>query len=131
MIELHGILFNMIIIYSFALGIYAAVLAAQGKSISGNFWGSIAIFSILAAVTTVIGAINAASGARLQDGQNRLIIYFLYMAFLIVIMPGLFSMLRGRDDRQAAIYFSLLALFNASVAFSMAERGLAIWIAAG
>ena len=50
------------------------------------------------------------------------------MLFLIVIMPGLFSMLSGRDDRQAAIYFAMLALFNAAVAFSMLDRGLATFV---
>jgi hypothetical protein len=50
--------------------------------------------------------------------------YFLYMAYLIVIMPGLFSMLRGRDDREAALYFALLAVFNVFVSLSMLQRGL-------
>ena len=53
---------------------------------------------------------------------QRLTLYYLYMAFLIIIMPGLFSLLRGRDDRSAAIAFSILALFNATTAFSMAQR---------
>jgi hypothetical protein len=50
--------------------------------------------------------------------------------FLIVIMPGLFSMLRGREDRSASMMFVALALFNASVSYSMIERGLSVWVMA-
>lgn len=124
----HTILFNMLIIYSFLLGVYGTVLAARNEAISGNFWGAMAIFVGLALLTTLVGLINALSGARLADPENRIGIYFLYMVFIVIIMPGLFSMLRGRDDRGAAIAFAVLALFNASVALSMATRGLVTWL---
>ena len=122
MSDIHGILFNMQIIYSVFLGIWAAVSAAQGKSISGNFWGAVATYTILIAITFIMGIILALSGLRPKDG--RLTLYFLYMGFLLVIMPGLFSMLRGRDDRSAGIAFAILAFFNASVSVSMVERSL-------
>lgn len=124
----HTILFNMLIIYSFLLGVYGTVLAARNEAISGNFWGAMAIFVGLALLTTLVGFINALGGARLADPENRVGIYFLYMVFIVIIMPGLFSMLRGRDDRGAAIAFAVLALFNASVALSMATRGLVTWL---
>jgi hypothetical protein len=66
----------------------------------------------------LIGIIMSLQGLR----PDRLTLYFLYMTFLVVIMPGLFSMLRGRDDRSAAIAFAMLAFFNASVSISMMER---------
>jgi len=120
----------MQILYSIALGVYGAYLAAQNQSISGNFWGAVITFAGLNGATLIVGIVLALGGATVAaDGRN--IIYFLYMAFLIVIMPGLFSLLRGRDDRSAAIAFSLLALFNASVAFSMYQRGLVTWVLAG
>jgi len=124
----HTILFNMLILYSFLLGVYGTVLAARNEAISGNFWGAMAIFVGLALLTTQVGLINILGGARLADPENRVGIYFLYMVFIVIIMPGLFSMLRGRDDRGAAIAFAVLALFNASVALSMATRGLVTWL---
>lgn len=124
----HTILFNMLILYSFLLGVYGTVLAARNEAISGNFWGAMAIFVGLALLTTLVGLINILGGARLADPENRVGIYFLYMVFIVIIMPGLFSMLRGRDDRGAAIAFAVLALFNASVALSMATRGLVTWL---
>ena len=118
--DIHNILFNMLILYSGILGIYAAYLASQGKGISGEYWGAMLTYSGLAAITLVVGIILYAQGLRIE----RPGVYLLYMLFLVIIMPGLFSMLRGRDDRNAAIAFAILAIFNASVAISMFQRGL-------
>lgn len=115
---IHNNLFIAHILYSVALGVWAAVMASRKESISGNFWGAVATYSILAGIVTLIGLVMTVQGLR----PDRLEIYFLYMAFLVVIMPGLFSMLRGRDDRSAAIAFAVLAFFNASVSLSMMDR---------
>lgn len=116
--DAHSILFNAHILFSVALGIWAAMMAARNESISGNFWGAVATYTGLALIVTLIGIVMTLQGLRPQ----RLTLYFLYMAFLVVIMPGLFSLLHGRDDRSAGIAFSILALFNASVSMSMASR---------
>ena len=115
---IHNNLFIAHILYSVALGVWAAVMASRKESISGNFWGAVATYSILAGIVTLIGLVMTIQGLR----PDRLEIYFLYMAFLVVIMPGLFSMLRGRDDRSAGIAFAVLAFFNASVSLSMMDR---------
>ncbi|MCA9881347.1 MAG: hypothetical protein KC708_00170 [Anaerolineae bacterium] len=129
LVDIHGILFNMVILYSFLLGVYAIVLAVGNGSISGNFWGAIGVYVVLTAATFVVGIILILNGYTVAS-DGRIIIYILYMLFLIVIMPGLFSFLRGEDNRRAAIYFALLAMFNAAVALSMAGRGLSMWILA-
>ncbi|MBW4436245.1 MAG: hypothetical protein KME04_03875 [Pleurocapsa minor GSE-CHR-MK-17-07R] len=118
--SIHQIMFNAGIMYSFALGIWAAVMAARGRSVSGNFWGAVATFAVLAGITAVLGIIMALSGLTLP----RLFTYFLYMGWLVVIMPGLFTILRGRDDRSAAIAFAILCFFNGATAISMVQRGL-------
>jgi hypothetical protein len=116
--DLHNILFNTYILYAFVIGAWAALTAARDESISGNFWGAVGVSAILAGLVMLVGIVMTLQGLRPQ----RIVIYYLYMAFLIVIMPGLFTMLRGRDDRQAAVAFSVLAFFNASTAFSMLQR---------
>lgn len=120
--ELHIVMFNAYVLFSGILGVWASVTAARGESISGNFWGSVATLTLLAAAILVVGIIMTLSGLRPRDG--RLTLYFLYMGWLVVILPGLFSMLRGRDDRNAALAFALLAFFNAGVGFSMGQRFL-------
>lgn len=118
--DIHGILFNAHILFSFALGVWAAVIAGRSQPIPGSYWGAVIVQSVLAGIIVVIGVILTATGARPVDG--RLELYFLYMAWLVIIMPGLFSMLRGRDDRSAALAFAMLAFFNAGVSLSMAQR---------
>lgn len=117
---IHQILFNMQILYSFALGIWATVLAARDESISGNFWGAMLTYAILAGAILAVGIILLLTG--MQPRSERVLTYLLYMVWLTVIMPGLFSMLRGRDDRNAGLAFALLALFNASTSLSMVQR---------
>ncbi len=118
--DFHNILFNAHILYSVALGVWAALMAARDESISGNFWGAVATSAILAGIITLLGVVMTLQGLRPQ----RIVIYYLYMAFLVVILPGLFTLLRGRDDRNAAIAFSILSFFNATTSFSMLERGI-------
>jgi hypothetical protein len=121
---LHTILFNMHIMYAVILGIYSAVLASRNEGLSGNFWGAMGIYTGLAGLTLLVGVLLSLQGYTME----RPTIYFLYMLFLVIIMPGLFSLLRGRDDRNAAIAFAILAFFNASVSISMFQRGLVAWI---
>jgi len=118
--SLHGILFNTYILYVVVLGVWSAVTAARAESISGNFWGAVATSAVLAGAVTLVGLAMTLQGLR----PERIVVYYLYMAFLIVIMPGLFTMLRGRDDRSAAIAFSILAFFNAATALSMWQRNI-------
>lgn len=117
--DLHNILFNMHILYSGILGVWGAVMAARSQSISGNYWGAVATSTILAGVIALLGIIMATQGLR----TARTVTYFIYMSWLVVIMPGLYSLLRGRDDRSAALAFSILSFFNAFTSLSMMHRG--------
>jgi len=125
---IHDRLFESQMIFSFMLGVYAAWLSAGKKPLSGNFFGSVAVYAILNTVIFVMGIILLISGYTVEGG-GRVVIYILYMLFLIVILPGLFAIMRGRDDRSAGLTFGMFAMFNAAVSFSMVERGLATWIA--
>lgn len=118
--DLHNILFNAHILYSVALGVWSAIMAFREQSISGSFWGAVATISILAGVVTLLGVVMTLQGLR----PERIVTYYLYMSWLIVIVPGLFTLLRGRDDRNAAIAFSILCFFNAATSFSMLQRNI-------
>ena len=122
MAEIHQILFNMHILYSLALGVWACATAARNEPITGNYWGAVLTYALLAGATLLVGIVLLLSGY--QPGSERTIVYVLYMLWLAIIMPGLFSMMRGRDDRQAALAFALLAFFNFTTSLSMIERQL-------
>ncbi len=116
--DLSNILFNAYILFSVILGVWSLLMAGRSQPISGNFWGAVATITILAASILVIGVIMYLMGLR----PPRPLIYFLYMLFLVIIMPGLFTMLRGRDDRNAGIAFGLLCFFCAFTSLSMIQR---------
>ncbi|MDZ4763466.1 MAG: hypothetical protein SGI73_02865 [Chloroflexota bacterium] len=118
--DIHSILFNAHILFSLVLGFWALIMGVRKESISGNFWGAVATITILAGIVALVGLIMTLTGLR----PERIVIYFVYMAWLVVIMPGLFTILRGRDDRDAAIAFAILCLFNAITSLSMAQRGV-------
>ncbi|MCY4019906.1 MAG: hypothetical protein OXG39_10915 [Chloroflexi bacterium] len=119
---IHQILFNTHILYSLALGLWATVIAARKDPISGHYWGAMLTYALLAGAILLIGILLLATGFQPRSG--RVIVYVLYMFWLAIIMPGTFTMLRGRDDRSAAIAFALLAFFNFSTSISMIEREL-------
>lgn len=127
LVFIHDRLFFMQMFYSFAIGVYAAWLSASRRELSGNFFGTIAVYALLNLVIFIIGMVLLLNGYTIEAG-NRIVIYTLYMLFLVVILPGIFSIMRGRDDRSAALIFGVSAMFNAAVSFSMFERGLASWI---
>ena len=126
---IHEFLFNMHILYSLALGIWATVIAARKQAISGDYWGAMLTYALLAGLILLVGMALLLSGQQPRSG--RVAVYILYILWLAIIMPGLFSLMRGRDDRSAAIAFALLAFFNFSTSLSMIERSLVgPWIAA-
>ncbi|MCK6578601.1 MAG: hypothetical protein L6Q98_10905 [Anaerolineae bacterium] len=118
--DIHGILFNAHILFSIIMGVWSALMAARNQTISGNFWGAVATITIMAVLVLIVGVVMTIQGLR----PERLLTYYLYMAWLVVIMPGLFTLLRGRDDRSAAIAFSLLSFFNATTSISMWQRSI-------
>jgi hypothetical protein len=117
---LHSIFFNMHILYSIILGIWAAVMSFRDQSISGNYWGAVATGTILAIGVVLLGIVMTLQGFR----TARIVVYYIYMSWLVIVMPGLYSMLRGRDDRSAAIAFSILSFFNAATSISMLQRDI-------
>ena len=118
--DIHNILFNAHIMYSVLLGLWSASMAVRNQSISGSFWGAMLTSALLAGIVLLVGIVMTLQGLR----PERIVTYFLYMAWLVVIMPGMFTLLKGRDDRNAAIAFSILAFFNATTSISMWQRAI-------
>ena len=127
LVLVHDWLFNTQSLFSLGIGLYAGWLWIKEQPLSGNFFGTIPIYAILNIIALIVGIVLLNNGYEIQSG-GRTTIYVLYMLFLIVILPGIFSIMRGRDDRSAAMTFAASALFNAAVSFSMFGRGLAVWV---
>jgi hypothetical protein len=112
---LGGILNNAYIMFCLALGIWAGVLAIRNRPISGEFWGAMWMCTILAGIGLLVWLGRAISGEQLRG------VYFLYELFFIIVLPGTFALLRGRDDRTATIIFAGIAIFAALSAISAGD----------
>lgn len=109
---LSEIVTNAYVLFSFALGAWAGYIAFRGGRLSGNFWGAIWTAAGLALAGLVLWVLRSLSGEPLRW------VYPLYMLYFIVVYPGTFSLMRGRDDRTAALIFSGVAIFSALAAIS-------------
>jgi hypothetical protein len=131
----HEGLTTAYIIFSFILGLYAAVLAGRNVPISGEFWGTmwtntgLAVLILIAAlVLTITGkepiGINPESS---NESVPRVLIYYLYAVYFIISLPGAYAIMRGNDNRVAAGVFSFIGFFNAAAAYSATERVVTGW----
>ena len=107
----HTGLNNAYILFSAFLGIYAAVLAGRDVTISGNFWGAMWVNTFLA------GGVLAVSILLLLLGeQAHRVVYYLYAVYFVISLPGLFAIQDGNDNRKAAFFYAVVALFNSAAA---------------
>jgi hypothetical protein len=109
----HQILNNAYIIFSFMLGAWCVLKLIRNETLDdGQFWGAIAANTILALLTLLLAMVMFAMGIR----PSRALTYFLYALYFVVVLPGTFSLLHGRDDRMAVIIFGIVTVFNGAAA---------------
>jgi hypothetical protein len=119
---IHQGLSNAYILFCIFLGVYAVSLAGRGLPLSGNFWGAIWVNSGLVTAVLFVALIMTAQGLRpygVLPGEGRRIrwVYYLYMIYFVISLPGLFAILRGNDSRWAGLWFGAVAFFNAAAAY--------------
>jgi hypothetical protein len=112
------ILNNAYVLYCVALGLWAGWLWLRDQPLSGNFWGAMWLASLLAVFSLLIGVVRALGGAQFRT------VFWLYELYFILVFPGTFALLRGQDDRRAAMYFAGVAIFSALAAISTADRNV-------
>ncbi|CAG1013123.1 MAG: hypothetical protein IAE83_16405 [Anaerolinea sp.] len=114
---LSVILINAYILFSFALGAWAGVIAFRGERLSGSYFGAAFTCTGLAVICLIAWLLRTTAGEQLRW------VYGLYIAYFIVVYPGTFALLRGRDDRLAAWIFAGVAIFTAFSAISASDPG--------
>lgn len=109
----HQIMNNAYIIFSFILGGWCILKLLRNETLDdGQFWGAIAANTILAAAILLWTVVMVLMGMR----PNRMLTYFLYAIYFVIVLPGTFSLLRGRDDRMAVIIFGIVTVFSGAAA---------------
>ncbi len=106
---------NAFILYCFLLGIWAAAQWLRGQGLGGQFWGAMWMCTILAAINLLLWL------GRVLSGEQLRWVYLLYELYFIIVLPGTFALLRGRDDRVAAGIFAAVAIFSALSAISAGD----------
>ncbi|HRE46812.1 MAG TPA: hypothetical protein PLD47_03735 [Aggregatilineales bacterium] len=119
---LSVIILTAYILFSFALGIWAGANAVRGQGLDAAYFGALWFCTALGVGSLILWLLRSLAGEQLRW------VYGLYMAYFIVVYPGTFALLRGRDDRTAAWIFAGIAIFTAFSAISASDpsRGVVV-----
>lgn len=112
---LSGVFNNALVLYCFGLAIWGGLLFLRNQSVSGGYLGALWLGAGMGVISVVFWLLRVLSGEPLRW------VYLLYCLYFIIVFPGTFAMLRGRDDRTAALIFSGVALFTGLAAIAAAD----------
>lgn len=112
---LHDRLSVTVMLFMAAVGAWGIFAYLRGQSISGSYAGALAIGEALVVVQVGAGVTMLATGARPPSTTH-----YLYGITAILVLPFAWSYLRARNQRQALLIYSLVALFI----FGLAVRGM-------
>ena len=112
---LHDRLSVTVMLFMAAVGAWGIFAYLRGQSISGSYAGALAIGEALVVVQVGAGVTMLATGARPPSSTH-----YLYGITAILVLPFAWSYLRARNQRQALLIYSLVALFI----FGLAVRGM-------
>ena len=116
-VAFHTILNNAYTMFCFILGFWALIMTIRNQPIPGGFWGALVINGILPVLILVLTILLQIGGLA----PSRDWVYYLYLIFFVIVLPGTFALLRGRDDRGAAGIYAAVILFTALTALTRSE----------
>jgi hypothetical protein len=112
---LHDRLSITMMLFMAAVGGWGIFSYLRGHSMSGSYAGALAIGEALVLTQAGAGAAMVATGARPTTATH-----YLYGLTAVLVLPFAWSYLRARNQRQALLIYSLVALFI----FGLAARGI-------
>jgi hypothetical protein len=112
---LHDRLSVTVMLFMAAVGAWGIFAYLRGQSITGSYAGALAIGEALLVVQVGAGVTLLATGTRPPSATH-----YLYGITAILVLPFAWSYLRARNQRQALLIYSLVALFI----FGLAVRGM-------
>lgn len=108
---LHDRLATSVLIFMAAVGLWGLLTVVRGGGVSGSIAGALVIGQGLIVIQVLAGAALWLWGFRPADGTH-----VLYGLTAILVLPFAWSFMRDRDQRQALLLYSLLALFIVGLA---------------
>ena len=112
---LHDRLSLTVMLYMAALGLWGLIAYARGQAVTGSIGGALVIAEALVLVQVGAGVLLLGGGLRPPASTH-----YLYGIAAILVLPFAWSHFRNRDQRQALLIYSLIALFI----FGLAVRGI-------
>ena len=106
--EVHRALSNTLWLFYLFLAIWGLVRAVRRQPVDGSYFGAIAVVQLVILVEVILGAIIYL-GTDARPGRE--LVHYLYAAFGVVFLPGLFAYLRGDDSTSAQWIYALASLF--------------------
>ena len=110
--QLHGVISNTAVLFYLLLGVWGLIRAFRKNGVDSSYLGALVIGELIFVVQAALGIILAIGGGT----PGRGIVHYIYGAFALVALPGLFAYMRGDDSNQAQWYYALLTLFLFGVA---------------
>jgi len=102
----HARLANTMLLFLSVAGVWGLATFFLRRSITGSYWGILAIGEILILVQMIVGIILWIDGAR-----PARTIHVLYGIVAGISIPGYYAYTRGQDDRRASLTYGLICLF--------------------
>ncbi|MDT8305784.1 MAG: hypothetical protein RRC07_07595 [Anaerolineae bacterium] len=118
--ELHRALSNTIWMFYLFMGVWGIYRAIRRQPVNGSYFGAIAVIQIVLVVQVLMGGALYLTGLR----PERELIHYLYGAFGVVFLPGLFAYLKGDDSNSAQWLFALASLFMYGVVRRVIETAV-------
>lgn len=106
----HDRLANAMILYSAIAGVWGIAGGLRRQSMSGSYWGIIAVAEVLFLAQALVGVALWLGGDRPARG-----VHVLYGVVAILSLPAFYAMSKGRDDSRAVWTYGLLFFFLVAI----------------
>lgn len=116
---LHGNLANSVLLFMVIAGVWGIVTRFRNQSISGNYWGILAVGELLILGQGILGSYLWLIGER----PGRMGVHILYGVVAVISLPAYYAITKGRDDKYASLAYGFLCLFLAAISLRAAATG--------
>jgi hypothetical protein len=106
LVDIHARLANSMLIFLSVAGVWGLAIFFLRRSITGSYWGILAVGEILIVAQMIIGIILWIDG-----GRPARTIHVLYGIVAGISLPGYYAYTKGRDDRRTSVAYGLICLF--------------------
>lgn len=120
MLSIHLGLSRAAAYFMLMLGVWGLVRAVRGRSVEGDYLGSLVAGELLIVAQTVIGIALIFGGST----PARASVHYLYGAFSAVFLPFLFAYIRGDDTNRGQWIYTFGTFFMFGVMIRQTITGL-------